>query len=76
MFALAWYRPATHTLVLARDPIGIKPLCWWRSPEALVFGAQYDQVVRHRRFRRDRVDPATLRLYLRLGELPSHYRLL
>ena len=76
MFALAWYRPAVQTLVLARDPIGIKPLCWWRSPEAFVFGSQYDQVVRHRRCRRDRVDPATLHLYLRLGYLPGHYGLI
>ena len=76
MFALAWYRPAAQTLVLARDPVGIKPLCWWRSPEALVFGSQYDQVVRHRRCQRDRVDPATLHLYLRLGYLPEHYGLI
>ncbi|MEM7227330.1 MAG: asparagine synthase (glutamine-hydrolyzing) [Planctomycetota bacterium] len=26
MFALAWYRPAEHHLLLARDPLGIKPL--------------------------------------------------
>lgn len=75
MFALGWYRPASQTLVLARDPVGIKPLCWWWSPEAFVFGSQYDQVVRHRRCRRDRIDPSTLHLYLRLGYLPQHYGL-
>lgn len=76
MFALAWYRPTSRTLVLARDPLGIKPLCWWWSPDAFVFGSQYDQVVRHRRCRRDRVDPSTLHLYLRLGYLPQHYGLI
>lgn len=76
MFALGWYRPSTRTLVIARDPIGIKPLCWWWSPEAFVFGSQYDQVIRHRRCRRDRVDPATLHLYLRLSYLPQHYGLI
>jgi len=76
MFALGWYRSATQTLVLARDPIGIKPLCWWWSPSAFVFGSQYDQVVRHRRCRRDRVDPSTLHMYLRLGYLPQHYGLI
>jgi len=76
MFALGWYRPRTRTLVLARDPLGIKPLAWWWSPEAFVFGSQYDQVVRHRRCRRDRVDPAALHLYLRLGYLPGHHALL
>ncbi len=76
MFAIGWYRPATRTLVLARDPLGIKPLAWWWSPSAFVFGSQYDQVVRHRRCRRDRVDPAVLHMYLRLGYLPQHYGLI
>lgn len=76
MFAIGWYRPASRTLVLARDPIGIKPLCWWWSPDAFVFGSQYDQVVRHRRCHRDRVDPGALHMYLRLGYLPLHYGLI
>ena len=76
MFAIAWYRTGPRTLVLARDPVGIKPLLWWASPEAFVFGSQYDQVVRHRRCRRDRVDPAALHLYLRLSYLPLHHALL
>jgi asparagine synthase (glutamine-hydrolysing) len=76
MFAIGWYRRTSRTLVLARDPIGIKPLSWWWSPEAFVFGSQYDQVVRHRRCRRDRVDPAALHLYLRLSYLPQHYGLI
>ncbi len=76
MFAVGWYRPAARTLVVARDPMGIKPLCWWWSPEAFVFGSQYDQVVRHRRCRRDHVDPAALHLYLRLGYLPQQYGLI
>lgn len=76
MFAIGWYRRAARTLVLARDPIAIKPLNWWWSPDAFVFGSQYDQVVRHRRCRRDRVDPSVLHLYLRLGYLPSHHGLI
>src|SRR5690606_7491250 len=51
-------------------------LCWWWSPEAVVFGSQYDQVVRHRRCRRDAVDPSALHLYLRLGYLPLHHALI
>lgn len=76
MFALAWYRPAIKTLVLARDPVGIKPLYWWRSAEAFVFGSQYDQVIRHSRCDRTRVDPGALNMYLRLGYLPGRYALL
>ncbi len=75
MFALAWYRPDERRLVLARDPIGIKPLSWWWSPEAFVFGSQYDQVVRHRRCERTRVDERVLHLYLRLGFVPPPYGL-
>lgn len=75
MFALAWYRPESQTLVLARDAVGIKPLSWWWSPEALVFGSQYDQVIRHRRCRRERLDADVLGLYLRLGHVPAPYGL-
>ncbi|QXC60263.1 asparagine synthase (glutamine-hydrolyzing) [Aquihabitans sp. G128] len=76
MFALAWYRPAERALLLARDPVGIKPLSWWWSPEAFVFGSQYDQVVRHRRCERSRVDDDVLGLYLRLGFVPPPYGLI
>lgn len=76
MFAIGWYRPGTRQLVLARDPIGIKPLSWWWSPEAFVFGSQYDQVVRHRRCRRDDVDGHVLEMYLRLGFLPAPWGLI
>lgn len=70
MFAIAWYNTASRRLVLARDPMGIKPLHWWYSGGAFVFGSQYDQVIRHRRCRRDQIDPVSLHMYLRLGYLP------
>lgn len=70
MFAIGWYNVESRRLVLARDPLGIKPLHWWSSPKAFVFGSQYDQVVRHRRCQRDEIDPAALHIYLRLGYLP------
>ena len=73
MFALGWYRVDEQLLLLARDPVGIKPLSWWWSPEAFVFGSQYDQVVRHRRCDRTRVAADVLGLYLRLGFVPAPY---
>lgn len=75
MFALAWYQPGPRRLVLARDTVGIKPLHYWHGGGVTVFGSQYDQVVRHRRCERARVDPAALDLYLRLGVLPAPYGL-
>ncbi|MEZ5138952.1 MAG: asparagine synthase (glutamine-hydrolyzing) [Acidimicrobiales bacterium] len=73
MFALGWYRVEGRTLLLARDPVGIKPLCWWQGDGAFAFGSQYDQVVRHRRCDRSKVDAAALGLYLRLGYLPAPF---
>ncbi len=40
MFALALWRPAERELLLARDPVGKKPLFYaWRADGALVFGS-------------------------------------
>lgn len=75
MFALAWYDTRRRRLVLARDAMGIKPLHWWSQGGVTVFGSQYDQVVRHRRCERARIDEGALRLYLRLGVLPAPHGL-
>ncbi len=34
MYAFAWYDVERETLLLARDPLGMKPLYWWESPSA------------------------------------------
>jgi asparagine synthase (glutamine-hydrolysing) len=46
MFALALWRPADRSLLLARDPLGKKPLFYaWRGDGALVFGSTLDAVL-------------------------------
>ena len=46
MFALALWRPAERALLLARDPLGKKPLFHaWRDDGALVFGSTLDAVL-------------------------------
>lgn len=40
MFALAFYQAATRRVLLARDPVGIKPLYVSFSPERLVFASE------------------------------------
>ncbi|HET7602737.1 MAG TPA: asparagine synthase (glutamine-hydrolyzing) [Gemmatimonadales bacterium] len=46
MFALAFWRPQRQTLLLARDPLGKKPLFWARRPDgALVFGSTLQAIV-------------------------------
>lgn len=46
MFALSLWRPAERSLLLARDPLGKKPLFYaWRGDGALVFGSTLDAVI-------------------------------
>lgn len=73
MFAFAWYDAVEHRLLLARDPIGIKPLYYFVDDAGLAFGSQYDQVITHPRCDRGSVDPAVMGLYLRLAYMPAPY---
>ncbi len=75
MFALSFYDRAERRLVLARDPLGIKPLYYVASSEGVAFGSQYDQVVRSPWCDRDAIDEAALGLYLRLSYVPAPYGL-
>lgn len=74
MFALAWYDRVQRRLVLARDPLGIKPLYYAIGSDGLVFGSQYDQVIRHPVCTR-KLQPESLGLFLRLGYIPAPYAL-
>ncbi len=51
MFALAFLDLRRRTLLLARDPLGIKPLYWWsgqtRWGRAVVFGSEPRAVLAH-----------------------------
>jgi len=76
MFALAWYDRGRRTLVLARDPMGVKPLWWLDHPRGVVFGSQYDQLLRHPFCDRSAIREDVLSLYLRLGYIPPPYGLI
>ena len=75
MFALALYDTATRRVLLARDPVGIKPLFVARTAAGCVFASQYDQLVAHPWLAGAAADPDGLGLYLRFGFLPTGYGL-
>lgn len=70
MFALGYFDLDRQELLIARDPVGIKPLYVLHHREGLVFGSQYDQVVRHPWCERQRIDVQALGTFLRLGWVP------
>jgi asparagine synthase (glutamine-hydrolysing) len=53
MFALALWDRRTHTLFLARDRYGIKPLYWATAGSDLVFGSEIKSFLQHPSFRPD-----------------------
>lgn len=73
MFALAFYDRDEGSLLLARDPVGIKPLYWLQHSKGIVFASQYDAVIRHPWCERQRLRPDVAALYLRYGYVPSPY---
>ncbi|MEE2971807.1 MAG: asparagine synthase (glutamine-hydrolyzing) [Planctomycetota bacterium] len=64
MFAAVWYRPATRTLSLARDPFGVVPLLHLVDPEGhVVFASEMGPMLAHLG-PAARIDPATVGAYL------------
>ena len=53
MYALAFYDTRRRTLLLARDPLGVKPLYWWRGVvsgdegESIVAASEIPAIGRH-----------------------------
>ena len=47
MFAFALWDEDRRHLLLARDPVGIKPLLYWWDGRTLVFGSESKSILRH-----------------------------
>lgn len=75
MFALAIYETASHTLTLARDFAGIKPLFYGNERGQIVFGSQYDQVKAHPLFKDKGINEQVLKLYLQQHFMPAPFGL-
>jgi len=70
MFGLALWDAQQRTLILARDPFGIKPLYYWDNGRTLLFGSEIKPLLRHPQVER-RVDLHALDEYLALTYIPS-----
>ena len=70
MFALAVWDARTGTLVLARDPLGKKPLFYARTPRGLVFASEPKAIYLDPALDRT-LDRGALRKYLFYGYVPA-----
>ena len=71
MFALALYDAAEHSLVLARDRLGIKPLYWAPLPEGGVAFASEPKALFASGLVRPAVDESAVLAYLKHGWVPA-----
>ncbi len=67
MFAFAFWDEATGTALLARDPLGIKPLYYRLGDGTLAFASEM-RVLNHEG---DAIDPSALRDYFLWGSVPD-----
>lgn len=72
MFAFALWDKATHTLTLARDRAGEKPLYYGWQSESFLFGSELKALRAHPAFQ-SQIDKGALSLYLRHSYVPAPY---
>ena len=76
MFAFAIYDQEAHTVLLARDRLGVKPLFMATLADgSLVFGSELKALTAHPGLRRE-VDPLAIEDYLAWGYVPDHRSIL
>ena len=70
MFAFAIWDTRSSRLMLGRDRVGKKPLYYWTSPEAFVFGSEIKAVLAHPAVPRE-LDDGAISAYLTFGYVPT-----
>jgi asparagine synthase (glutamine-hydrolysing) len=74
MFAVAVWTESARRLVLARDPMGIKPLYYLRRGDDLHFASELKAILAHPAIER-RIDPSGLSAFLSLNYIPQPHTL-
>ncbi|NIP26554.1 MAG: asparagine synthetase B, partial [Phycisphaerae bacterium] len=70
MFAFAIWDEHNNRLFIARDRLGIKPLYYWATNDALIFGSELKALLAHPMMPRE-IDPVSLDHLLTLEYIPS-----
>ncbi len=72
MFALAIWDSKDHTLLLARDRIGVKPLYWCQTEEVLLFASELKAFHEYAKFHPS-IDQEAVSLYLQAGYIRAPF---
>lgn len=70
IFGFALWDAASHSLLLARDHLGVKPLYYFDDGERLLFGSEIKAILQDPEVPRE-LDPEALGIFLSLGFVPS-----
>ena len=70
MFGLALWDERKRSLVLPRDPYGVKPVYYWDSGKTLVFGSEIKPLLLHPEIER-KINPSSLTTFLSWTYVPS-----
>lgn len=70
MFALAIWSETSRTLLLARDPVGMKPLVYYSDAKRFVFASELKALLADPAVPKE-IDPEALDLYLSLNYIPA-----
>lgn len=70
MFALSFWDQETETLLLARDPLGVKPLYWFLGDEKIIFASELKAMLQHPHCS-STINPNAIGLYLEGQYIPA-----
>lgn len=70
MFAFAFWDAKEERLILARDPLGVKPLYFYRDDSRIVFASELKAILKHPAVSSE-INPTAIGLYLECQYIPA-----